>query len=173
MKWLIRGVQTGIAAHIIWATATAIIITLALGKTVDFPLSFIGLAYPERVYGIPGEAYFSSPFHTAVFLNRLLYLYAFYRLWRMFGAFADRHYFAQRTISHLYAFTGLFTLFTLSRIAISWIFIATSSSAFPVGETLEINFSDLEDLGYPVIFFIIAHIFNQARKNEEELDNYF
>ena len=173
MKWLIKSVQFGVLIHITWAAVTAIIISLVVGETFYAEQTFMGTSISFAIHGIPGEAYFTWPFHVAVFLNRLLYIYAFYRLWRMFGAFSHKRYFTQHTIGHLYVFTGAFTLFTISRIAISWIFHITSSGALPEGVAIEANFSNLEDLGYPILFFIIAHILNEARKNEEELDTYF
>ena len=173
MKWLIKSIQLGVLLHILWAATTGLVITLALGDTVEVPFAFIGLPYPTHVCGIQGEAFFTWPFHMLTALTRILYLYAFYRLWRLFGAFSNNAYFARSTIGHLKAFTGLFTVFTLSRVAISWIFISTTGNSIPELRSMAIDFSDLEDLTYPVLFYVIAHILGEARKNEEELDSYF
>ena len=173
MKWLIKIVQISVLAHILWAGATGLVVTLTSGEAATFPFAFMGHSYIYKIYGVPGEALFTWPFHIAIFLNRLLYLYAFYRLWKLFGAFAQRQYFSKRAIGHLYGFTGLFTLFTLSRIAISWIFAAVSSNPLLESVNIGVSLYDLADLGYPILLFIIAHILKEARKNEQELADFF
>lgn len=173
MRWLVRGAQGAIALYWLWAAVTALMVTVSLGKPVVGTLSVFGLPIAYSAYGIAGEQYYPPWLLAAMFANRVMFLYAFYRLWRLFGAFARERFFAADTIGHLLAFTGWFTIFTLSRLLMPMVFVASGGQSLPPGVVVQPDLSDLGDLGYPILFFIIAHILNEARKKDEELDRYF
>ena len=135
-----------------------------------YNLEIAGVIFPLSVEGITGEANYPWPLHIATFITRIIYVFAFFRLWQMFGFFAQKRYFSLEAIGHLRLFTGLFALFTLLRIAIELIFIAVYE---PSSGTAAFDSTYIDDLAYPVLFFIIAHILNEARKHEEEIGHYF
>jgi hypothetical protein len=67
-------------------------------------------------------------------------------------------------------FSGCFLAFTALRIIVE-----TSYVNFYVLEHGSVEFGNeyLGDLFLPVLFFIVAHVLNEARKSEEEMENYF
>ncbi len=104
------------------------------------------------------------------FISRVIYLYGFYRLGQLFSAFEQKQYFASKTIQHLTFFSGCFLAFTVLRKIVETIYL--NFYVLEPGKT-EITGEHLGSLFVPVLFFIVAHVLNEARKNEEEMGNYF
>jgi len=173
MRFVVRAVQAWIIIHLAWAAVTGAIVTLTTGHDWQLQQNLGFVAFTFRTNGIAGEAFFPWWMLVLTFFNRVLYLYAFYRLLRLFNGFARKQYFSQDTIGHMQAFTGLFTLFTVSRLGLENLFVLFVQPGIPEAASIRTNWSDLSDLAFPILFFIIARVLNEARRNREELDTYF
>ncbi len=169
MSRFIKIIELSVLIYLIWAAVTAGLITLSGGETVSYQWKIGWMKIGHSISGIQGEADYNVWLYIAAALNRILFLYAFYRLWCLFRSFAKKAFFAQKTIAHLRAFTGLFTLFVISRLGIEFIHYMS----LPYETRGYLDTSEIGTLSYPILFFIIAYILNEARKNVEELDSYF
>jgi len=168
MKWLIQITRMAIVLHFLEALISAVAVTWNRGADVVLRHDFGGFWIWLTADGVAGEADFAWYLHVAIFLNRVIYLYAIYRLFRLFSGFARKAYFARETIRHLFVYTGLIVVFTVMRVGIEYLHFATATD-----QSAAFDGSELANLGNAVLLFIIAHILNEARKNSEELDNYF
>ena len=170
MAILIGLAKWGTLLHLLWAGITAAIITYSLGEPVCFEFTIDGGHQRYHIGGTDGEANYGWFLYTLTFISRIIYLYGFYRLWLLFRAFDQKQYFARKTIQHLTIFSGCFLAFTALRIIVE-----TSYVNFYVLEHGSVEFGNeyLGDLFLPVLFFIVAHVLNEARKSEEEMENYF
>ena len=170
MALLIKCAKWGTLIYFLWSGITAGIITYSLGENTAINFSLFGSVYKFSIVGIAGEANYGWQLHAMTFVSRLAYVYGFYRLWRLFIAFDQRQYFAKEPIQHLKIFTGSFLLFTVLRIVIENSYV--NFYTLEIGN-VELDSSYWGDLFLPVLFYIVAHVLNQARKNEEEMENYF
>ena len=168
MRWLIELTRAAIVLHFIDSLISGIAVTWNLGADSVLVHDFGLFSLRIGAGGVAGEADFAWYLHAAIFLNRVLYLYAIYRLFRLFSAFAKKAYFARETIRHLFVYAGLIVVFTVMRVGIEFVHYAIATN-----QAASFDGSELTNLANTVLLFIIAHILNEARKNTEELDNYF
>ncbi|UTW56347.1 DUF2975 domain-containing protein [Kordiimonas sp. SCSIO 12610] len=172
MVLLIRLAKWGTLAYLIYKTLVVIVATYSLGEPVKFEF-FSDDGQQVHRYGITPpdeEAHYGWFLYMLIVFSRVIYLYGFYRLWQLFSAFEQKQYFAGKTIQHLKIFSGCFLVFTALRIIVETsylnIYVLEPGNTEIVGEYWG-------DLFLPVLFFIVAHVLNEARKNEEEMGNYF
>ena len=98
--------------------------------------------------------------------------YGFFRLGRLFGLFAKGRYFSLKGVQHMRIFATSFLalqLFTFVRIQV----MAIQNGKWKRGLSVKIHGEDIAIFMLGITFLIIAHILNEARKNNDELDNYF
>lgn len=168
MKWLIQFTRLAVIIHFVQSLVTALVVTWNQGVGSEIVHDFGGFWIRLGANGVAGEADFAWYLHLAIFLNRVIYIYAIYRLIRLFGAFARKTYFARATIQHLFIYTGLIAVFTITRVGIEFVHYLTTP-----GRTGSFDGSELGNLANALLLAIITHILNEARKNAEELDDYF
>jgi hypothetical protein len=172
MVILIRLAKWGALVYLVWAGVTAVTLAFSFGEPVKFEFSSDDGQQFHR-YGIDapeGEADYGWFLYTLTFIGRAIYVYGFYRLWQLFSAFERKRYFARKTIQHLTFFSGCFLASTALRKIVETVYL--NLYVLDPGYT-ELTGEYLGDLFLPVLFFIIAHVLNEARKNEEEMGNYF
>ncbi len=172
MKYLINIARAGIFIHLLWAGITAAIVTFSFGDIVPFRLSVFGSDYVFAVGGIRGETEYGWVLWSITLISRVTYLYGFFHLLRMFGQFAQKRFFSIEAINHLRIFAALFALYTLLSFAIETIYITFVQSGDIFKQAI-LKSPFLGGLFFATLFFILVHILNEARKNEEEIGTYF
>ena len=97
--------------------------------------------------------------------------YAFFRLGRLFGLFAKGRYFSQKGVQHMRVFASIY---------VGWqvvdFFGGLAGTFYERGHlhlSREVSSDGIGQFMLGMTFLIIAHVLNEARKNNEELDNYF
>ena len=97
--------------------------------------------------------------------------YGFFRLGHLFGLFAKGRYFSLKGVQHM-------RIFAISFLALNLLTFARSQIlAFQYGQwklfPSKISGDKIGVFMLGITFLIIAHILNEALKNNDELDNYF
>ena len=170
MVILIRLAKWGTLVYLVLASIITVTLAYSFGEPVKF--EFIEGDSHQR-YGIGAserEADYGWFLYTLTSVSRVIYVYGLYRLWQLFSAFGQKQYFARKTIQHLTIFSGCFLVYTALRKTVETIYL--NLYVLEPGKS-EFTATYLGDLFLPVLFFIVAHVLNEARKNEEEMGNYF
>ncbi len=169
MSLIIRIMQ---AISYLTATLVTVFLPLVLigGGTVDY--SFGDGDKPFVIRGEAGDLG-SDPSLWAylwLVLGGAMFAYAFYRLGRLFGLFAKRRYFSSKGVQHMRVFAGIYLTLGLVN------FVETKYEIYRGGDRADlwnISGEDIVGVMLSLTFLIIAHVLNEARKKNEELDNYF
>lgn len=144
------------------------VLAIFLQGNVD--LSFVADEAPFTVQ-IQAEELQGSPSiltYVIVAILLLLVISAFYRLGRLMGFFLKRQYFAKQAVSHMRFIATVFVLHGVTDFVTDrWELLR--SDGFEWGITGD----DLFGLMLSLTFLIVAHILNEARKNMDELEDYF
>jgi len=169
---MIRLAKWGTLVYLVFAAIVTVTLAYSFGEPVKFEFSSddgqqlqsYGIGAPE------GEADYGWFLYTLTVISRLIYVYGLYRLWQLFSAFEQKAYFARKTIEHLTIFSSCFLVYTALRKTVETIYL----NLYVLDPGVDV-FTEkyLGDLFLPVLFFIVAHVLNEARKNEEEMGNYF
>lgn len=152
------------------------ILILALG--VGFAWALFGET-PVLDYGwlrITREQAAAPPWPLRIIraLPTLAFAYALYRLWRLFRAFRRGTFFSQNAIGHLRAFAAAYAISVIARLGVGYlVFSATHDHAADGAINHVIEGVQFWELVIAAVFYVVASALNEARKDAEQLEDFF
>ena len=163
-RWIVAAIRLLIPVAIVVGVLLAAVVVSHRGEPTDIGGVLLTLG--------PDKGPYTNAQLFVGLLPAALFLYALFRLWRLFGCFVEARYFSLAAVGHLRAFAAMYaTSVVFSGVVSVGLRWWRHASDAPLD--IEIDGTQIWQLAMALIFFVIAYVLSEARKNAEELGDYF